>query len=57
MSTPHPHLQTALLVQHRVVSGAIAEGAVRRARAGDRGASTAPRSWFPRFGAHRDPLA
>lgn len=50
MSGNPMHLQTALIVQHRVVSGALAEGAVRRARAGDRGATTAPRSWFPRFG-------
>ena len=46
------HLHTALILQHRVVSGALAERAVRRARAGDRGATTAPRAWFPRLG-HR----
>jgi hypothetical protein len=54
MSGTPMHLHTALIVQQRTVSGAIAEGAVRRARAGDRGATTAPRSWFPRFAAHRD---
>jgi hypothetical protein len=50
MSRPPTHLQTALILQQRAISGAMAHGAVRRARAGDRGASTAPRSWFPRFG-------
>ena len=53
MSHTSTHLQTALILQHRVVSGALAEGAVRRARAGDRGSATAPRAWFPRFGAER----
>ena len=50
MTDATTHLQTALILQHRAISGAMAHGAVRRARAGDRGATTAPRSWFPRFG-------
>jgi len=50
MHSSPTHLHTALILQHRAVSGALAEGAVRRARAGDRGASTAPRAWFPRLG-------
>jgi len=50
MSGTPTHLQTALILQHRAISGAMAHGAVRRARAGDRGATSAPRSWFPRLG-------
>jgi hypothetical protein len=50
MQNSTAHLHTALILQNRAVSGALADGAVRRARAGDRGASTAPRAWFPRLG-------